>query len=386
MTQPVLDLVQERLDAQLKRANNLELVPAVGVWLGVLERAQSTGSESGLLRYSDVAELGIAVAMSGEVEVVHRFTEGLSWLMKRKFFVPNQAPGLEGDPLALLALSIGLHSLPENTEVKAWLKDLLTRASENENDDQRRSLIMAGLAVVEGENGHWTPVSPVVQTALAGKGLAPKEAVACREALKQIISSEPTTDEMAVFHAAALKIVFGFEASIDLEVPTIGHVCALLRGVPAALKRWPWEEKPKTKHEDVSAQKWDIQHEYHVQSLLWALLRPVFPGLEDEENLPSLGHKHPRADLLIPALRLVVEVKYLRKATQTARAKIIEEVAADSGLYLTDTSDYSSLIAFVWDNSSSTHHHDEIVSGLRKVRGIIDVVIVSRPGEWSAGG
>lgn len=134
----------------------------------------------------------------------------------------------------------------------------------------------------------------------------------------------------------------------------------------------------------MTAQRWDIQHEYHVQSLLWAILRPVFPGLEDEENLPSVGHKHPRADILVPSLSVVIEVKYLREATQSARAKIIEEVAADTSLYLTDDSVYSSIVVFIWDATSSTHHHDELVNGIRKLRGIADVVIVSRPGEWKA--
>jgi len=81
----------------------------------------------------------------------------------------------------------------------------------------------------------------------------------------------------------------------------------------------------------------------------------------------------------------VIEVKYLREATQSARAKIIEEVAADTSLYLTDDSVYSSIVVFIWDATNSTYHHDELTYGIRKLLGIADVIIVSRPGEWKKG-
>lgn len=183
-----------------------------------------------------------------------------------------------------------------------------------------------------------------------------------------------------------IDFIVAMEAAMDVTQPTIEQVGELLRRIPAALKRWPWEDKAKTQHRDVTTQRWDIQHEYHVQSLIWAVLRPVFPGLEDEENLPSVGHKHPRADLLVPALRLVIEVKYLREATQAARANVIEEIAADTAIYRTSNSGYDSIIAFIWDATRSNHHHAELEAGLRTLNGIVDIVIVSRPGDWKPGG
>ncbi len=120
-----------------------------------------------------------------------------------------------------------------------------------------------------------------------------------KHALDVLLSPDGPDPEWAIFYESALRSIFAMEAAIDVAQPTISQVGELLRRIPAALKRWPWEEKAKTQHRDVIAQRWDIQNEYHVQSLAWAVLRPVFPGLEDEENLPSLGHKHPRADLLV---------------------------------------------------------------------------------------
>jgi hypothetical protein len=110
-----------------------------------------------------------------------------------------------------------------------------------------------------------------------------------QDALRAILNAERFQPEWSLFETAALDALFAVEAALDLAHPTIEQIVALLKGASAALKRWPWEDKPKTQHKDVTAQRWDIQHEYHVQSLLWAILRPVFQGLEDEENLPSVG-------------------------------------------------------------------------------------------------
>jgi len=82
----------------------------------------------------------------------------------------------------------------------------------------------------------------------------------------------------------------------------------------------------------------------------------------------------------------VIEVKYVREATQSARAKVIEEIAADTAIYRTANSGYEAIIAFIWDATGSNHHHAEIEAGIRKLDGIVDVVIVSRPGDWKLGG
>jgi REase_DpnII-MboI len=88
-------------------------------------------------------------------------------------------------------------------------------------------------------------------------------------------------------------------------------------------------------------------------NLLWAVLAPAFPDLEDEENLPSIGHKKPRADLGIPSLQTIIEVKFLRASGQRPCAQIIEEIAADSSLYLSKPSAYDNIVAFVWDDCAS---------------------------------
>jgi hypothetical protein len=113
---------------------------------------------------------------------------------------------------------------------------------------------------------------------------------------------------------------------------TTADVVTLLKRVPAALQNWTWEDQARTRRRGAKAVKWHIDNEYHVQNLLWVVLSPVFPDLEDEEWFRSKGHKHPRCDLRIPSLRLIIEVKFLRAGTQRALADVIEQVSADVGL------------------------------------------------------
>lgn len=382
MNQPLLDLVHERVAHSLKEARASVLLSYIGAWLDVIDDPPQWKPQTGLRQYQNVAEAGIAFAVYGGDDLKTAFRDGLVWLQGRRFFAPDRPPTLEGDPLALLSLAIGVDALGE-PDLKAWLLDLLHRAGEPKQEARHADLLYLGIALVEGTPETWESVSPLLKSALVVKGKVKLTPATWQAAIATVMTSDPVPLEWSVFHAAAMKTIFAAQPTVDLARPTVKQVVELLRLVPAAMKRWPWEDKQKTKHADVTAQRWDIQHEYHVQSVLWAVLRPVFPDLEDEENLPSLGPKHPRADLLVPSLRLAVEVKFLRGTSQAARAKIIEEVSADTGLYLTAASPCDQIVVFIWDATASTNYHDEIISGIRQLRGIIDVVIVSRPGEWT---
>ncbi len=381
MSTPLLDLVRERIGARLKEAGCQAMVSHLGVWLGVFDECQPWNAPDGLRQYSGVAEAAIVCATREEDGARSYFKEGVEWLQRRRFFVPGQPKSLEADPLACVALSAGIRA-HGSAAAQGWLAEIVVQAIASEQDRQRCDLFRLAHAIAVGDDSTWNELSPLLAVACAHKVQRCADPEQRRRALSEIMSFDGPDVEWAIFYKSALHAIFEMEATIDLVQPTVGQVVELLKGIPAALKRWPWEDKPKTQHKDVTPQRWDIQHEYHVQSLAWAVLRPVFPGLEDEENLPSLGHKHPRADLLMPALRLVVEVKYLRETTQAARARVIEEIAADTAIYRTLGSGYDSIIALIWDSTGSTHHHAEIDAGIRKLQGVADVVIISRPGEW----
>lgn len=377
-----IDLVRERIDAKLELARTAPLAEALGIWLGVLQGEPAQRGRSALQQYGDVAQDGITSALTSSPDTRATFIEGLAWLQQRRFFVPNKPKGLEDDPLALLCIAIGIHASPQlAAPTRQWFRGFVEQANRAGTDSRRSEILALCRALAADDPSEWANVTPLLEVATADRLRRSLAHERYEAALVKVISLDELDAEWAVLHAAALHAIFTSQAGLVLDVakPTVAQVAGILRRVPAALKRWPWEDKPKTKHS--VAQRWDLQNEYHVQSLLWTILSPLFGDLEDEESLPSVGHRHPRGDLTVPSLRLVIEVKFLREATQAARAKIVEEVAADSALYLAENSPYTAVLVFIWDESGSSHHHDEF-QALRRLRGVADVVVVSRPGSW----
>jgi hypothetical protein len=177
----------------------------------------------------------------------------------------------------------------------------------------------------------------------------------------------------------ALQELTARAAQIVPRTATRGDLVAILEGTSRSLKRWPYGEKTLRSMPAL----WEIANEYNVQDMLWAVLAPLFPDLEDEESLPSLGPKHPRVDLGIPRLRTIIEVKFLRCDRQADRAQLIEEVAADASLYLSKTTDYDGIIAYFWDDAAQTDQHHEIKIGLEAISGIIAAVIIPRPAKMA---
>ena len=156
---------------------------------------------------------------------------------------------------------------------------------------------------------------------------------------------------------------------------SLEDVTELLKGVPAGLRRWTWE--PKSRTQGGTPRQWYIENEYHVQNLLYFLLAAVFADIIEEEYTGAVGQKKPRVDLVIPSLKLVIEIKFWYDKDKPQR--IIEEIAEDTSLYLAQGSPHEQIIAFIWDDSRRTEEHRLLKSGLRNLKGIFDVVIVSRP-------
>lgn len=157
----------------------------------------------------------------------------------------------------------------------------------------------------------------------------------------------------------------------------IRDVCNIVQGLPRAMKRWVWDETKKTPLS--LAGRWDIENEYHLQSLLWAVFAPIFDDLDDEEYLKSIGPLKPRCDLAIPSLNLIIEAKFVRPGTSFA--KVIGEIAEDVAIYLRSDTPWQHLIAVVWDDGARTEEHHEFLAGLRGIQGIVDAVVISRPAK-----
>ncbi len=164
--------------------------------------------------------------------------------------------------------------------------------------------------------------------------------------------------------------------SVDELVLSRSHVATLLRRFEAAMRRWRWDDPTVVRQRPI---RWEITAEREVQDILWIILRSVFEDVIDEETLPKVGHSTYRADFGIPSLRLLIEVKYARKASDFRMLE--KEVMEDSIAYLQRSDRYDRILVFIYDDSASVQEHDITERSLRELPGIEDVVIVSRPSQ-----
>lgn len=299
--------------------------------------------------------------------------EEIRHLSGRNFFSPGRPLRIEADGIGLLGIALGA---ADGQTGGPWLANLLQQASSS-TDPWQQGLIRAARIVCGEANITVSP--PELSVALAevlGRQMNSEDVEPAWQAAVQMLPHGDGVARDAV-RLAVFEFALARLAHVSVGAAGIDDLKALLRNSGRALKLWRYEDKPRTANS--APARWNVENEYHVQSFLWAILAPVFADLEDEENLPSVGHKHPRADLGIPSLRTIVEVKFLRSAGQAALAKVTEEVAADTSLYLSTDSGYDNIMVVVWDDSAQTEQHHELKSGLESIRGITCAVIIPRP-------
>jgi len=294
------------------------------------------------------------------------------------------------DAVALLGIALATQSLPAELRdrVKSWMTLFL------ESSFGMRGLLpwqRCFLAVTQRCLGT-APELPLpmepdvadVRLAFRAKGLLPEDVADAADEehavalLKSSFGSSPSPVRAAIGLAALGWLARSSPVLIPGRV-TIATVSNMLNAVPAALLKWTWEQKPRTRNG--VARKWYLDHEYHVQNLLYTILRPVFPDVTAEEYTALVGPSQPRADLGIPSMRLIVEVKFWR--AETPAAKMLEQIAADNSLYLAAGSQYSHLLPFIWDDAGRTDEHSSLIRGLRGLTGVSDAVIVSRPARFT---
>ncbi|HMP71539.1 MAG TPA: hypothetical protein PKA76_19490 [Pirellulaceae bacterium] len=229
-------------------------------------------------------------------------------------------------------------------------------------------------------HGDTSSISPHIQLALQHKGLLPVVEANQQSILKTAVLVKAKSDNLhnlAEIEKALLLYALDVASStstIQFSQPSLAELVLLLSRVPSSLKRWTWEEKPLTSRS--VTRKWHIDHEYHVQNLLYAILAPIFPDIREEEYLPSVGQKKPRADLFVPTLQVIIEVKYARESMKIQQ--LIGDISQDCGLYRAQRE--LMIVPFIWDAGRRIDEHSLLRRGLMELPGIFDAVIVSPPG------
>ena len=304
----------------------------------------------------------------------------LEWLSARQYFLPHRPPHLEGDGVAVLGLSFAISALTDADGYRRWLDDFITRAlAALPVATWESSLILAARAVLGPARDVATlaAMSPEVAVALRAKGIFGSYGTKGAAAWEAVAGMEGLDEGSA--RAATLLVAFDRLVADSLPARLanveVDDVRRIVQALPRAMKRWTWDDAPKSPRSALG--RWEVENEYHVQNMLWAILAPLFPDLDDEEYLKSLGQLQPRCDLAIPSLNLIIEAKFIRQGKSFS--KVIGEIAEDVTLYLRSDTPWRHLIPIVWDDSSRTEEHHEFLSGLRKLEGVADAVVISRP-------
>ena len=315
-------------------------------------------AESTPMRSYDVVALGVLAELAGWSVDKQRLEEGIAWLIDVELKRGAVPAPVSIDGIALLLLGLAGSARPQ---LRVWHE----RASATAPDH------------IEPV---WVRDSPEARLALArvGKGQANESDEG--RLLDRLVAGElPGEPLRAAVLLLALSHVRRAQPVALPRRATIEHLVEMLKGVQRSLEHWTWEDNAKVKNG--TARKWNVDHEYHVQNLLWAVLAPVFPDLLKEEVGAAVGPVQPRVDLGFPSLRVVVEVKFVRSTTPLKH--MVNEIAEDASLYFVPGSKYERMIAFIWDDGARSEQHETLLKGLRLLERVADAVILSRPGKMN---
>lgn len=337
--------------------------------------------------------LGARLPGADAVALGQRFRDGVGRLRAR----PRDPGPLLGNQLLLLGLADGV-AVARLTDglltpgTDAWLVELLGARPPLDTAMQRvRDLaldLLDGRGRVRANLDAADPYAVAIELALRGAwpttfaGTAPPAADARELALAQLLFGEPPTPgDLARAAVAWCALDALTRASVAAIAPRVETVVEVLRATQTALRRWVWELKPRTKNAPLA--QWRLDNEYHIQSVLWMVLYPLFgDALRDEEYLQGCGLTQPRADLAITTLRAIIEVKFARSPADFA--VIEEEVAGDLGLYFVNAALFDHMVVYVYDDADDhrPEEYDRLRNALRtRDSRIREVVIVRRPGK-----
>lgn len=357
--------------------------------LALLEEAATRAAAAkGAERTSrNVAVLGFACGVETlKTRFAAEFVAQLEWSIGRPNFATGGEPcGVVADPLNFAGVIAGAESGLGNEirqRFEQWSAGVWKDADGLVQDGGwRRGLLdilghriaVTKATVNDGNQPVW------LTAALHRRGWSVPAEKSVSNVLKAALkeASIVTDGFEAGLRLAAIDWAVQRAMDFDITALTLPDVAAVLHRVPTAFQRWTWEDKPRTAKQGAQPRRWHIENEYHFQSMLYTVLKPLIPALEEEQYLPPTGTYQPRADLCILGLELVVEVKFWYRGKSVK--DLTEEIAADLTLYLRKDSPYRAVIAAIWDDGARTEEQAELKRGLKGLSGLFDVVIVNRP-------
>jgi hypothetical protein len=394
---PLLRDVYNTLVQQRKLASDFSVEGAFAAWIDqTTDGAIPTCSFDDLVvsNYHHVSIVGFVMetdpVANSKLEAF--LIDGLKRVAGRTITILDSEPApFRHDAIALVGLALGARRIGGDVEgkVQQWMRAFIN-PGDNSSPPWKRVLYFATLAIV-GEKLDLRVLHDIsdvrdLQLALVSRGINIFSEIDSNLAYQEICKSATKVNLEPVIAAcslAALEYLTSNSQILSINKPTIQQLIQLLNRIPAGLKRWPWEDKPLTK--TGTLQRWDIQNEYHVQSLIYSLLAPLFTDIEDEFYFEPIGQLNPRADIGIPSLSIIIEIKFLRDTKPFG--KLIEEIAADASLYFKKDSvfakKYSRMIVVLWDNSSRSQHHAEFIKGVNQLPNVSGSVVISRPGNMT---
>lgn len=399
----ITDAREVLLKAAVAEAKGNPLVAAFLGWLlrhddllaSLEEAAGLAAAAKGADRNSrNVAVLGFACGIESlKSRFAAEFTQQLEWSMGRPNFATGGEPcGVVADPLNFAGVVTGAEGVLVNEARKQFEQWAISAWKDAdaliEGASWRRGLLNGvGVRIGDAKAKRQHGVEPMwLAAALQRQGWATPAETSVSDVLKSALTDAAGVSDgfEAGLRLAAIDWAVGRAMDFDVTALTVTDVAGVLQRVPAVFQRWTWEDKPRTARHGAEPRRWHIENEYHFQSLLYTVLKPLIPALEEEQYMSPTGTYQPRADLCILALELVVEVKFWYQGKGVK--DLTEEIAADLSLYLRKDSRYRKVIAVIWDDGARTEDQSELRRGLKGLTGLFDVVIVNRPACMNVAG
>jgi hypothetical protein len=306
-------------------------------------------------------------------EAIQQFSDSLDRLKQRKNIFQSPTSWIF-QPATVLGISMGIRA-SKSESLKQWMVSQLTEGIQFHHATLYQKLIYLYAAnLLDAILNFEIPknfkdyslyeLSLVIWLIKRGVVVNDKKEW-LEEASSQVLSlllTEGISDENEDFrHAVLLDVVLDYVYSRS-HLPSEELLLRVLRGFEPAMERWQY--------------KWIIEDEYHIQAILWLMLRPYFEDIRYEENLPKVGRSGHRYDLGIPSLGKLVEVKYIRKKEDFQ--KIVHEVGIDA-VQIKSQAQFREIIVFAFDETCAVENYAWTRKALLGLDTVKEVVIVSAP-------